>query len=312
MVHLRSTHLAPILTVPIFALALLLWSCNGNGDDPPTGPEYGSVAGAVVDLQGQGIAGANLALARTGEAPRSTTSGTDGGFQFDEVPTGSWTLAITPPSGWTLPPGQPAEQSVNVQAGAEAQVNIQLEAATQEGAAVSGSIRHDGWGVADVHLLLRDPSGAEVETTTGADGDFHLETVESGELELEITPPDYFQLSAGEPGVRTLTVDSGESETLTVQLTPVTEQETVEISLTGNLTFSPSQVTAAPGTRIRWINEESIAHTVTPEGHDAWTSASLSNAGDTFEVVLNNPGEFPYFCQPHQAQGMTGGIVIQP
>ncbi|GEM_PF-1279347 len=312
MAHLRSNRRSPILALSIVTALLLVHGCDDNGDDPPTGPEYGSVAGEVLDLEGEGVVGADLSLERTGETPRSTTSGTDGSFTFDEVPTGSWTLGITPPSGWVLPPGQPAQQSVNVQADATAQASFQLTTDTDEAATVSGSILHDGWGVADVHLLLRDPAGAEVEATTDADGDFHLEAEESGDLELEVTPPDYFELATGEPAVRTVTVASGESESLTIQLTPTTQQETVEIGLTESLTFAPSQVTAAPGTRIRWINEESIGHTVTPEGHDAWTSASLSDAGQVFEIVLNNPGDFPYFCQPHQAQGMTGSIVIEP
>ncbi len=312
MPHPRSIQFTRSLVVPILAVALLLWACDSNGDAPPTEPEHGSVAGQVLDLQGQGIAGAALSLERTGDTPRSTTSASDGGFQFAEVPTGSWTLAITPPSGWALAAGQSAEQSVNVQAGATSETSFQLATEAQDAATVSGNIQHDGWGVAGVHLLLRDPSGDETEVTTEADGDFHLEAAEPGDLELEITPPDYFDLAAGEEQVRTLTVGSGESESLTVQLSPVTEQETVEVELLGNLTFSPSQVTATPGTRIRWINAESMAHTVTPEGHDAWSSASLTSAGDTFEVVLNNPGEFPYFCQPHQADEMEGTVVIQP
>jgi len=312
MAHPCSSRRAPILALSILTALLLLHGCDGNGDDPPTGPEAGSVSGTVVDLQGQGVAGAGLTLERTGETPRSTSSDSDGAFRFDDVPTGSWTLLLEPPSGWTLPPGQPAAQSVSVQSDATSEVSFQVVTEAVEAATVSGSVRHDGWGVANVQLVLRDAAGAEVETTTDDDGDFELEAQEPGDLELEITPPDYFEMAAGEPAVRALSLGSGESETLTVQLSPVTGQETVEVELLGNLTFSPSQVTASPGTRIRWINAESMAHTVTPEGHDAWTSAGMSNAGDTFEVVLNNPGDFPYFCQPHQAQGMTGAIVIEP
>lgn len=312
MAHLRSNRRSPILALSILTGLLLLHGCNGNGDDPPTGPETGSVSGEVVAVEGQGVSGAGLTLERTGETPRSTTSGSDGAFGFGDVPTGNWTLALEPPSGWTLPAGQPAEQSVSVQANATSEVTFQVVTEAVEAATVSGSVRHDGWGVANVHLVLRDAAGAEVETTTDADGDFHLQAQEPGDLELEITPPDYFEMAAGEPAVRALTLGSGESESLTVQLSPLNGQETVEVQLLANLTFSPAQVTARPGTRIRWINAESMAHTVTPQGHDAWTSAALSNAGDTFEVVLNNPGEFPYFCQPHQGQGMTGTIVIEP
>jgi plastocyanin len=29
-------------------------------------------------------------------------------------------------------------------------------------------------------------------------------------------------------------------------------------------------------------------------------------------AVLNNPGEFPYFCEPHQALGMTGTVEVEP
>ena len=176
---------------------------------------------------------------------------------------------------------------------------------------VSGSLEHDGWGVGHVQLHLRGPGGAQTQTTTGSDGTFQLEVDVAGSLELEITPPGYFELAPGEQAVRTLSLQSGGSTQVTVQLVPVATQSTIEIELE-NSRFLPGEVDAVPGTRIRWVNREAMEHTVTPQGHNAWTRAVLNQPGQTFVVVMNNPGEFPYFCEPHQAVGMTGVLVIEP
>ena len=43
------------------------------------------------------------------------------------------------------------------------------------------------------------------------------------------------------------------------------------ITLTSSLRFSPSNVTIAPGTTVRWVNGTSLGHTVTPSGHSEWS-----------------------------------------
>ncbi|HEV2757898.1 MAG TPA: plastocyanin/azurin family copper-binding protein [Actinomycetota bacterium] len=95
--------------------------------------------------------------------------------------------------------------------------------------------------------------------------------------------------------------------------------------------FDPESVTVAPGTTLTFVNESSEAHTVTaydggvPDGAPYFSSGgfdsedaardSLGDAllaeGETYEVTLDEPGTYEYFCIPHEDQGMTGTIVVE-
>lgn len=78
-------------------------------------------------------------------------------------------------------------------------------------------------------------------------------------------------------------------------------------------TFSPSEVTIAPGTTVRWVNQGNVEHTVTPDGHSEWARAVLTETDEVFEHTFDNPGTFAYLCEPHQAVGMVGTIqVVEP
>jgi plastocyanin len=86
--------------------------------------------------------------------------------------------------------------------------------------------------------------------------------------------------------------------------------------------FDPVGVFVEPGTRIRWVVKENV-HTTTayhpkngrhslriPEGAEPWDSGFLVNPGDHFEVTLTVPGVYDFFCQPHEAAGMVGRVVV--
>jgi plastocyanin len=95
--------------------------------------------------------------------------------------------------------------------------------------------------------------------------------------------------------------------------------------------FDPATITIEAGETISWINESDEAHTVTaygneiPEGATYFASGGASNeeeardslsegllqSGDTFEVTLDRPGTYEYYCIPHQSQGMRGTIVVE-
>jgi plastocyanin len=89
-----------------------------------------------------------------------------------------------------------------------------------------------------------------------------------------------------------------------------TNGQVVTIDLT-NFAFSQPTVTIAPGTTVRWRNTTSSFHTVTPDGHAAWTEWQTNTNGETFDVQFNETGTFPYHCVPHRSLGMTGTIVVQ-
>jgi plastocyanin len=96
--------------------------------------------------------------------------------------------------------------------------------------------------------------------------------------------------------------------------------------------FLPRSITIQKGQTVTWTVDADDAHTVTayedeiPEGADYFASGrfsseeaardnlgdSLLNEGDTYSVTFETPGTYEYFCIPHESDGMTGTIVVEP
>ncbi len=95
------------------------------------------------------------------------------------------------------------------------------------------------------------------------------------------------------------------------QLTFGEQPDTVEVVLTESFTFSPAVVQIPAGTVVRWINAAPIFHTITADGHNEWARATLSDQGETFEHLFQVPGTYPYYCEVHLEQDMTGVIIVQ-
>lgn len=102
----------------------------------------------------------------------------------------------------------------------------------------------------------------------------------------------------------------------------------VEIAMRGTargerVWFTPLGVAVAPSTRVRFVNRDpGNSHTATayhpmnferpkrvPDAAIPFHSGFLL-PGDTFEVVLDAPGVYDYYCQPHERAGMVGRIVV--
>ena len=78
---------------------------------------------------------------------------------------------------------------------------------------------------------------------------------------------------------------------------------TVEIA---NFEFKPETVTVKKGTTVTWTNNDSTAHTVTPdEESDEFKGSELLSQGQTYEVTFNTPGTFSYHCEPHPQMKAT-------
>jgi plastocyanin len=67
--------------------------------------------------------------------------------------------------------------------------------------------------------------------------------------------------------------------------------------------FNPPALTVAPGTTVRWTNQDGAEHTVVGEG----LSGSLAPGG-TFEQRFDTLGTFAYACTIHPS--MTGSITV--
>jgi plastocyanin len=103
------------------------------------------------------------------------------------------------------------------------------------------------------------------------------------------------------------------------------------VSLTSDQAYRPTTLTVGAGATVTFVNESDEAHSTTayeariPEGADYFASggfsseeearANLSEAlippGDTYEVTLDVPGTYEYFCIPHEQDGMVGTIVVE-
>jgi plastocyanin len=76
------------------------------------------------------------------------------------------------------------------------------------------------------------------------------------------------------------------------------------------MTFSPANVTVAPGETVTWNFNE--LHTSTSDsqiGPETWDSGQLSSG--TFSHTFNTPGTYPYYCFIHSSPGGTlmNGVV---
>lgn len=74
-----------------------------------------------------------------------------------------------------------------------------------------------------------------------------------------------------------------------------------------NFTYSPQTVTVTLGTRIRWLNEGPSTHTTTSDT-GVWDSGVM-NPGQTYGVLFNSPGTYPYHCTLHP-ETMTGTVNV--
>lgn len=147
-------------------------------------------------------------------------------------------------------------------------------------------------------------------TTTSSSGTYRFTGLEPGSYTVAVDPPRGYAVPEGKSDSRTVTLTSGDEVTVDFEFEVADGGDVVVVELRGT-SFSPSELTISPGQTVRWINTENVLHTVTPDGHGAWSSATLNQQGQAFEHTFGSAGEFPYYCQPHQSAGMTGKIVVQ-
>ncbi|MDG5776917.1 plastocyanin/azurin family copper-binding protein [Haloarculaceae archaeon H-GB2-1] len=97
--------------------------------------------------------------------------------------------------------------------------------------------------------------------------------------------------------------------------------------------FKPAEIEVSAGSTVVWRNTSSHAHTVTayddslPDGADYFASGGFENqtaaqqgwfdgaggalySGDVYEHTFEVPGEYVYFCIPHEASRMVGTVTV--
>ncbi len=105
--------------------------------------------------------------------------------------------------------------------------------------------------------------------------------------------------------------------------TPAGVNAVVEMSST--LSFSPNPVAIPAGGTVEWRNTALMTHTVTadpaiakdpadvrlPDGVQPFNSGDIP-AGQIWRHTFDTPGEYRYFCIPHESFGMVGTVIVQP
>ncbi len=97
----------------------------------------------------------------------------------------------------------------------------------------------------------------------------------------------------------------------------------VEMNL--QLQFVPAQLTVNVGDTVTWRTVGPIPHSSTcdpalaanpaqsvalPEGGDTWNSGDVGD-GQEFSHTFEVPGDYTYFCIPHEAAGMIASVTVQ-
>ena len=75
-----------------------------------------------------------------------------------------------------------------------------------------------------------------------------------------------------------------------------------------NFSFKPANITIKRGTKVRWINRDSTAHTATANKKRSFDSGRLS-PGQRYTHTFKRAGKKPYHCKIHPH--MRGRITVK-
>lgn len=178
--------------------------------------------------------------------------------------------------------------------------------------ALRASVNLDASAASGVTVRLYDAGGSNPSATqtTGNDGTATFNNLEPGSHDVEVVPPTGAVVPTGEQARKTASVVAGQTAQLSFALASDIG-DVVEVEVRNDLTFSPAELTIDAGTTVRWRSTSSMLHTVTPDGHTAWTAATLGGSGDTFTFTFDQAGTYEYYCEPHLSSNMRGRIIVQ-
>jgi plastocyanin len=83
---------------------------------------------------------------------------------------------------------------------------------------------------------------------------------------------------------------------------------TTEVVTMQGLEYTPSEITVAPGTTVRWVNQDQADHTVTSDEPGGPLDSGVLGEGQSFEYTFETPGTFTYFCEIHPF--MTASVTV--
>ncbi len=84
---------------------------------------------------------------------------------------------------------------------------------------------------------------------------------------------------------------------------PKTNEVTVQIS---GFKFVPSDVQVSAGTKVTWVNQDPVMHTITFD-NGAFDTGGFPH-GDSRSYTFNTTGKYTYHCSIHTS--MTGNVTV--
>ena len=87
------------------------------------------------------------------------------------------------------------------------------------------------------------------------------------------------------------------------------QQDGVTVRMEDNY-FDQANITVPAGTTVTWVQAGDNAHTST--SYDGlWDSGLIQGGADgSVSYTFEEPGTYPYFCGPHEDQGMVGTVTV--
>jgi plastocyanin len=116
---------------------------------------------------------------------------------------------------------------------------------------------------------------------------------------------------------------SGNVAKPTSDATSASQPKTETVTMNDQARYVPATLTIAKGTTVEWQNTSAFPHTVTfhpgktlrktdaqlPAGVEPFDSDIL-DPGKSFKVTFTVPGEYTYFCIPHESVGMVAKLTV--
>ncbi len=66
-----------------------------------------------------------------------------------------------------------------------------------------------------------------------------------------------------------------------------------------NYTYIPGNLTVKAGAKVTFYNDDVVAHTISDDAPEGWTSQQMRAGTGTMTLSFPTPGEFNYHCSIH-------------
>jgi plastocyanin len=90
--------------------------------------------------------------------------------------------------------------------------------------------------------------------------------------------------------------------------TAMAQKHPTRTVLIQNFSFKPAHITIKRGTKVRWINKDSTAHTATANNGRSFDSGRLG-PGKRYTHTFKSAGKKPYHCEIHP--DMRASVVVK-